>query len=379
LRPVERPRDAEIVALRADGCSLAEIGRRFGVSRQRVDQILRRAGVAQAGTARSRALRTVQAAAVREQHAKLAAERSVEILERYRHGEDPAAIARELQLQCEVVTRLIAGSATDADRAARCKTLQRPATPKYSDEELVRGVALVASKLGHTPTCAEYDRVARELGLACVATVYQRSGTWRRAVHAAGLEPRRPPVTPPRWDAAACWQALHSVADQLGDPPRYHRYVQLAGHRHDLPPAPTVRQRLGFWHEVARQLTTHRDGRTVQATADHLKVVGPIASSSTNSHGPAEIVSRRAHDGRDRLPSVLSVRALRFLAEHPGSSGRAVGRALGIRHDSQTWALLHRFERDGLLAKEPNGIASAWTVTERGHQLLRDLPAGVYE
>ena len=79
-----------------------------------------------------------------------------------------------------------------------------------------------------------------------------------------------------------------------------------------------------------------------------------------------------------RLPSLLGGRALRYLAEHPGSSGRAVGRGLGIRHDSQTWALLHRFERGGLLAKEPNGTASAWTLTKKGYQLLRELPEGIY-
>ena len=75
---------------------------------------------------------------------------------------------------------------------------------------------------------------------------------------------------------------------------------------------------------------------------------------------------------------MLSVRALRCLAEHPGLSGRAVGRELGIRHDSQTSTLLHRLQHDGLLTKEPNGIASAWSVTQQGHTLLRDLPEGVY-
>ena len=364
--------------MRADGCSLAEIGRRFGVSRQRVDQILRRAGVAQAGTARSRAVRTAHAAAVREQHTKQAGEHSGEILKRYCRGQDPQAIARELQLQREVVKRLIVRSATDADRAVRRKTLQQPTEPKYSDAELVRGVALVASRLGHTPTCGEYERAARELGLACVATVYQRSGTWTRALRAAGLEPRPRTVTPPRWDAAACWQAVRSVADQLGDPPRYHRYAQLAAERDDLPSAPTVRQRLGLWHEIAEQLTNHHGGRAAAATIDPRKRAKSTGPRSTNSRGPAEMVSPFARDGRGRLPSVLSVRALRYLAEHPGSSSRAVGRALGIRHDSQTWALLHRFERDGLLVKKPNGIATAWTLTPLGHQLLRDLPGGVY-
>jgi len=73
----------------------------------------------------------------------------------------------------------------------------------------------------------------------------------------------------------------------------------------------------------------------------------------------------------------LTATALRFLSEHRGSSGRELGRALGIRHDSQTWALLHRFERDGLLVKERNGIASAWTATQQGHQFLHGLPDGV--
>jgi len=75
---------------------------------------------------------------------------------------------------------------------------------------------------------------------------------------------------------------------------------------------------------------------------------------------------------------LLGGRTLRYLAEHPGSSGREVGRELGIRHDSQTWALLHRLRRAGLIAQQPNGIASAWTVTQSGHELLQELPEGVY-
>ena len=86
LRLVERPRDEQMVALRADGLSLAQIGARFGVTRQRVDQILRQAGVAQAGTARSRAVRASRLAALRELHTRLAAERCGEILELLSRG-----------------------------------------------------------------------------------------------------------------------------------------------------------------------------------------------------------------------------------------------------------------------------------------------------
>ena len=356
---------------------MEEIGRRFDVSRQRVDQILRQAGVAQAGTTRSRAARASRAAAVRELHVRLATERRGEILEAYRAGVDPRAIVRELGLQREVVRRLIAGSRTDADVAARRRALQRPVVPRYSDTELMRGVVLVASRLGHTPTCKEYDRAATGLGLASVATVYQRSGTWTRALGAAGLEPRPRALRPSRWDAEECWQALLSVADQLGDPPRYGRYAKLAQRRDDLPSAATVRQRLGLWHEIAAELKEQR-GRSVPAAMGLRQQGGATPPRSTNAHRRGLVFSRAAGDGRGRLPSVLSVRTLRFLAAHPGASGREVGRGLGIRHDSQTWALLHRLQREGLLAKESNGIASAWTVIEQGHQLLRDLPQSVY-
>ena len=102
-------------------------------------------------------------------------------------------------------------------------------------------------------------------------------------------------------------------------------------------------------------------------------LIVPACREFTDGHNPSY-----GHAEGLRLPSLLGVRALRYLAEHPGSSGRAAGRALGIRHDSQTWALLHRFERDGLLTKERNGTASAWTVTEQGHEFLSGLPEGVY-
>ena len=107
----------------------------------------------------------------------------------------------------------------------------------------------------------------------------------------------------------------------------------------------------------------------------------PVKGERVARGGDSPMLARKPsydHPGGGRLPSLLSARALRYLAAHPGSSGRAVGRGLGIRHDSQTWALLHRLERAGLLAKKPNGTATAWTVTQQGHQLLRNLPDGVY-
>jgi len=271
--------------------------------------------VAQAGTARSRARRAAQAASVRELHARLARERSGEILEAYRRGTDPGQIARDLGLQHQAVKALIGELRTNADRAARARVLQRVEQPRFTDAEIRRGVSLVATRVGSIPTCAEYDRAARELGLASLATIYARFRSWGRVLRAAGFD------VPPR--------TVRSQAPA------------------SAPPHPSANGRHGS-----------------------AEWPGPVEFAAT---------SRLAGDaGPRRLPSLLGARTLRYLSEHPGSSGRAVGRGLGIRHDSQTSALLHRFERDGLVTKQPNGIASAWALTELGHQFLRDLPKGVY-
>jgi hypothetical protein len=121
----------------------------------------------------------------------------------------------------------------------------------------------VANELGHPPSGPEYERVARELQLACRATVYMRFDGWNRALQAAGL---REPVVDRRprdreWNAAACWRALRSVSHRLGDPPRYRRYLALAAGRDDLPSASTVRQRLGPWRSIAAALAARE--RTV--------------------------------------------------------------------------------------------------------------------
>src|SRR5215831_16375988 len=121
----------------------------------------------------------------------------------------------------------------------------------------MRAVTRIA---GARPSGPEYERLAHDLDLACRATVYMRFDGWNRALEAAGLEPvvgRRPRVR--EWNAAACWQALRSVADQLGDPPRYSRYVELSSGRDDLPSAAIVRQRLGVWRQVVAALGAHQE------------------------------------------------------------------------------------------------------------------------
>lgn len=255
-------REQEIIALREQGHTLAAIGQQFGISRQRVEQIIRDAGGAEIDRVRSRALREREIAERHALHRELAAAQAPEILARYRDGEDLQAIARELGIQNKALKALVKERRSEADIEARAEVRDGRRPPQYSDAELIDCVRLAARHLGHVPTHDEYDAVARELRLAATATVCMRFERWNRAVQAAGLEPAaRSPMRVPRWHLAACWNALTSVADQLGEPPRYRRYLELAAGRDDLPSAATLRQRLGLWSEIAAALELYRRNR----------------------------------------------------------------------------------------------------------------------
>jgi hypothetical protein len=160
------------------------------------------------------------------------------------------------------------------------------------------------------------------------------------------------------------------VAGELGDPPRAARYAELARAREELPSPRTLRAWLGAWPGIAAALNEQRAARETLALADaHRLANGRRAAVDSTGDG--------------RLATQVEVAALRHLRAHPGSSGMEVRRGAQIRSASQTWALLARLEREGLLVNEAGGSGkagkNAWRLSERGESVLRGLPEGMYE
>lgn len=251
------PSDARarrIVALRESGLTLAEIGREFGVSRQRVQQILDASGA-----------RHIQqgevVAARRAADARRARKQADEILELWRRGERVSQIAAWVGVTQQSIRDTVAALGSDSDRQARAEAGGAPVAgrraPRFSDEQLCNGLRLVARRLGHTPSKAEYARLSEQHGLARMPTVYSRFGGWRHALRSAGFDVPTDPIRARRWTTALCWRAVVSVHDQLGDPPSYRRYQQLAAVRDDLPSGSTLRLRLGLWPEIVAALRAH--------------------------------------------------------------------------------------------------------------------------
>jgi DNA-binding CsgD family transcriptional regulator len=250
-------REREIFELRASGWTLREIGQRYGISRQRVDEIVRDRGGPQ--------LPEVLAAR-RARTAEIISERSAEICEWWRAGLSIAEISERLDLPTARVHREIGKLLDPIDEAHRNRAIvTRTRSRRYSDEDLIAGLQAVAKRVDRTPTQEEYRALAQELRYASILTLGKRFGSWHEAVVAAGLTPlprARRQGSQYRWDKEACWEALEKVADQLGNPPRFQSYVALSTGREDLPSGPTVRNQLGRWIDIvielaARQNKTH--------------------------------------------------------------------------------------------------------------------------
>lgn len=253
LTPGSPQRIRQIVALREQGWSLAEIAARFEVSRERVRQILRAHGGPD----------TRDAATARQRRAERLAEARIdELLVAWRNGGDPAIAASCLGLPAQISRSMIERFSTEVDRAARTANMaDARAGRTYSDADVVIAMRCAAERLGRVPSAKDYAGLARRTEMPSLATVLNRMGGWSSAVTAAGL---RPPVAPSprrrrRWSDEACWEALRRVADELGQIPSVLTYERIATGRIDLPSAATLRNRLGRWSSLTARLAAERE------------------------------------------------------------------------------------------------------------------------
>src|SRR5215218_3811709 len=253
LVPAPLRRVRQMQALRQHGWSLDEIALRFGVSRERVRQILRAHGGPD----------SQDIADARRRRAEAQAEERIdELLALWRAGEQPRSAADKLGLQAAACRSTIDRFATDVDRAARKASMAGARRIQlYSDRDIIVALISVGARVGRVPSAKEYALHARERNYPSLPTVLNRMGGWAHAVRAAGMEPlssaqhRRKR----RWTEESCWTALRAVADELGAIPTMLAYERHAAGREELPSAATLRNRLGRWSSITTQLAAQRE------------------------------------------------------------------------------------------------------------------------
>jgi transposase len=251
--PGTQQRMRQMRTLREQGFSLDEIALQFGVSRERIRQILRAFGAPDP---------ELVADARRRRAAVLAEARVDELLAMWRAGHEPRRAAIALGLQAAACRSTIARFATDVDKAARRASLSGArGAPTYSERDIIVALRAVAAGLGRVPSAKEYALLARGLELPSLPTVLNRMGGWSVAVEAAGMTPvaAHASARTRRWTQSACWHALRRVADELAEIPTVLSYDRHATGRPDLPSSATLRNRLGRWSAISAQLAAERE------------------------------------------------------------------------------------------------------------------------
>lgn len=164
-----------------DGATLAEVGARHRVSRQRVFQVFEEHGLPVRSARETRAL----------QRAKVIEERSAEVQTASEELKDVDAVARKLKLPKALVREIVRQSFPGGTLPRR----PRSSSPRYSNRELLGVLKKADAANPKRLTSGVYTAYAKGRRLRggrpwpSAQTIAKRFGTWRNALSQAGLTP----------------------------------------------------------------------------------------------------------------------------------------------------------------------------------------------
>lgn len=155
------------------------------------------------------------------------------------------------------------GSWRSALQAVGVRQTRKTRAKMYSNEEIIGCLQTANGTLGGVLSHAAYDQFARGQRFAdgrpwpTWQVSANRFGAWSQALRQAGLSanPPSPVAGRRRFDEKSCIEAVRSVARALGKAPTVREYSELA-RRSDgsLPSLATVRNRCGSWAQVVEEI-----------------------------------------------------------------------------------------------------------------------------
>lgn len=236
---------------RAKGETLDSIGASYGVTRERVRQIIAKAGGPDKQAAAAAQKRTEE---LRKDKLR---KRALEFISQ-NPGSSRDQLAEFLQVDADSLRQFL--KQRDLQRLVVVPKAQHA---KMSEGQIFRGLRRVAAELGEPLSHDKYDLVRRpDLGEASSVRIMQIYGTWNAACKKAGLKINaKDRVYKRNWNEE---QVLGWVADYLMSPRNratYAGYEEWARTQTDAPSGPTVRNRIGPWSSVKKAALIVVEGR----------------------------------------------------------------------------------------------------------------------
>lgn len=236
-------RTQQMYAAYSEGLSLEEVGRRFGVTRERVRQIFGEAGLPTRSNAETHALR----------RQRLIHEKGDAIRKAFLASGDIESVAQELGVPHAATKAIVRELVPEADLFRR----RGPSRRRYETDELLRYLReaheACEGRFGEDAyrSYAANRRTVNDHPWPSPYTVRARFGSWARALVAAEI--RSTPVrgaSRPRISEDECLEALRAAARELGRPPSAAAYKQMARSAKGFPSEMTVRARFGSWRDA---------------------------------------------------------------------------------------------------------------------------------
>jgi hypothetical protein len=236
-----RNRNREMADLRSAGKSLEEIGAQYGVTRERVRQILEKIG----GPSRQdvKALRE----SIKSDKLEEVKSRALELV-KSKPGLTISAVADQLEVSSIELSRIL----TNQELNLFAKPL-RTGNFKWTDEEVVK-VIQEAATLEFPLTVAAYAKLLEEgyLRGPSAARISQRFRSWQAACDLAGVEAgkRTRPLDLSRWTNEDLYAAVIHYLRLPQSTGAAADYDSWASGQDDVPSMGTLRNRLGPWNQI---------------------------------------------------------------------------------------------------------------------------------
>ena len=240
------------------GEQLEQIGRSYGLSRERVRQVIKEGGHdVEVGKQLSSAART--AAAERERQSPFETHRD-EIISLIEGGASLDEIWRKTGVTASLIREMVRKDPT-LERLRWMLHTKNTFAKNYSTEELITCMREANNALGGILSTSAYTEHASTRVFddgrpwPTHQTMGLRFGGWRAALAAAGLQSNAPSAIAGQviFSREHCIDALAEVARRLGHMPTVVEYEEAvregAGY---LPSVATVRNRLGSWQQALR-------------------------------------------------------------------------------------------------------------------------------
>ena len=276
---------AKVQDLYAEGATYQEIADLYGITRERVRQVLTlRITREQLST-----LKQLHKAARLEEQFKPLRAAEAEILSAYLEGKSLAALRQEYGVSMARMREFIKKITTPAQRSERRGT-NKPQHTFYSDSELLHYLRWAIEVFGASTT-NKYEKVRKEYNLPSTQTIMNRFGGWLAALEKLGLEATEHQLAQSvrvarrlAWTEEAILDAMYYLHEHLGEIPPAHVYDTISPTTPWIPSNHLVRVRLaasglGKWRPLRRHITETYAEWSPRYTKEELTLIGEKTSA----------------------------------------------------------------------------------------------------